>query len=238
MSESDFVDVVGTALVVRPVEMYRGTIKISVTTRKSQSSLDLSLRIRDQVLEALRRVGADDSRIEDAGGHIGHSNYSGRKQVVHELKVRDPDMAVLARAMVAIENVFAGLKRGFLSGVSQDFTFTLDSPQYGRTEEALESALQRAMDDATRKASVLAERAGANIGGATTIVELADRLRPRDPERSANPGDFDAYGLCSFQLSDNSHGMEYTQVTPPTITGAIQLRVRFAMVGKDVASSS
>jgi hypothetical protein len=54
MDELGYIEVIGSALITRPIEVYRGTIKIIVTTRKTKTGLELSLRLRDFRLENRR----------------------------------------------------------------------------------------------------------------------------------------------------------------------------------------
>jgi len=228
MDEPQYIEVVGSALITRPIEVYRGTIKITVTTRKTKTGLNLSLRLRDQVIAALASAGIDPSDIQDAGGSIGHSNWSSKKQLAHELQIENKDMQVFAQAMASVEQVFTAEKSGFFSGVSADFSFTVDEPRYAKTEEANEQALKDAISNATRKARLLTDAAGVELGQVDRITELNRPMRPRssiyEPE---DPTDFDEHLAMRGLACAEDPFVDYTPVSPKQTTGVVQVRLRF-----------
>lgn len=109
MDSLRYIEVIGSALVTRPIEAYRGTVTITVTTRKTKAGLDHSLHLRNQVISALKSAGIADEHIEEAGGSIDHSSWSAKKRLSHELRIKHEDMQVFANAMVAVEQMFSSL---------------------------------------------------------------------------------------------------------------------------------
>lgn len=232
MDESKFIEVIGSAPITRTVEKYRGTICIFVKTRKTQVGLDLSLKIRNQVIDALKASGLSDAEITDAGGSIGHSRWSSKKQMQHEFKVTSEHMNVFAKAMTAVEDVFSNAKPGLMSGISNDFSFTIDEPVYAKNENATENAHREAVADATRKAVILAESAIVSLGPVVRIEELARPYQTTTSYRINGPMDFDLnVGNALFELRDPSDfaAEDYTSVSPKQIIRLVQIRVRFGI---------
>jgi hypothetical protein len=229
MQGQHYIEVVGSAMIVRPVEMQRATIKIAVRTRKADVGLKLSLNLREQVIEALRSAGIDESHIEDGGCSVGHSSWTSKKHLTHILRIQSKEVQAFARAMSAVENVFRSARTSFFSGIDNDFSFVEDEPTFARTEEANEIALREAVRNAIGKAAILAEQAGLSLGSVISISEMTRPARRRvsiyeNPVE--DPLDFDAHvSVRGYDLpSDESL---YTPVAPRQTTGMIQLRVSF-----------
>lgn len=228
MDQSRYIEVIGTALITRPLDVHRGEIKITVTTRKTKAGLDLSLHLRDQVISALKSAGVSESDIKDTGGSIGHSNWSSKKQLSHELQIEHKDMQVFAKAMAAVENVFTNSQPGYFSGISSDFSFTVKEPVYGKAEQANEQALKDAVSHATRKAELLAEAASCKLGPIEQITELVRLPRPRSNFDPEDPMDFDEHVAVDLCLAEDSF-VDYTPVSPRETTRIIRVRVRFGV---------
>jgi hypothetical protein len=182
------------------------------------------------VISALKTAGVDEKNIVDAGGSVGHLNWTSKKQLSHKLQIEDKDMQVFANAMASVEQVFTDAKAGFFSGVSCDFSFNVDEPVYSRTEVANEQALRDAVAAATRKATLLAEAASLQLGPIDQIEELG--RTPRRPSLSHHhayePTDFDEYFSADGMgmLAEESF-VDYAPVSPKQLKRIVQLRVRF-----------
>ena len=232
MSEFAYIDVTGSALIVRPVEMLCATIKISVTTKKAAIGLALSLTLRDSVIQAIKAAGIADDCVTDAGCSVGHSTWSSKKQLTHKLSIQSKETQTFANAMAAVEQVFAAARTGYFSGTTNDFSFVEAEPIYARTEEANELAIREAMKNAAAKAAIIADQAGLSVGPVMAVIEL---VRPRrktshyDNEVD-DPMDFDAHlAIRGYDMESISAGPSFSEVAPRQTTGMVQLRVRFGV---------
>jgi len=227
-----YIEVIGSALFRRPINLHRGTIKITVTTRKAKTGLELSLRLRDDVINALKSVGVDEGGIEDSGAAIGHSSWSGKKQLAHELRIVHKEMQVFANAMAAVEQVFIAEKPKILSGVKCDFFFTVDEPVYGEIEGAKEQALRDAIANARQKATLYAESASVQLGPVEQITEILPPAKRRREDRYEDLLDFDqgALGSGLYELGVDDSFVDYTEVSPRESSRIVQARVRFSLL--------
>lgn len=230
--DRDYIEVTGSALIVRPIEMHRAKINISVTTKKAALGAAMSLRLRDQVIQAIKSVGVSESSITDGGCSVGHSTWSSNKQLTHELSLETQDTQIFVRAMSAIEQVFTEARTSYFSGTQNDFSFAETEPVYSKTEEANELAIREAVKNAIAKAHIIAEQAGLQLGHIMAVSELA---RPRRKvssyfgTESEDPMDFDAH----LQVKGRGYSADtpfpvYTEVAPRQTTGMVELRVRFS----------
>lgn len=228
MQSGHSIEVIGSALIVRPVEMYRATIQISVRTRKAATGLKLVLELREQVVAALVAAGIVESLIQDGGCSVGHSTWSSKKQLKQLLCIQSKQVETIAKAMAGVENVFRAARTGYFSGIENDFSFVEDDPLYARTEEANELALREAVRNAFAKATALAEQSRLTLGTVTSIAEIPRPLRQSSEYRTnfEDPLDFDSHLIgrgYDTQLVDPT----FTPVAPRQTTGMVQVRVRF-----------
>ncbi len=233
MENQHYIEVIGSALIVRPVEMQRATIKISVRTRKAETGLKVSLDLREQVIAALRSAGIEESLIEEGGCSVEHSTWSSKKHLTHILRIQSKEVDRFAGAMAAVENVFREARTGFFSGIENDFSFVENEPLFAKTEEANEMALREAVRNASRKAAILAEQAGLTLGTVVSISEVPRPPRQASENRTAMEDlldlDDDMY-LGGRGYSAPSEQLSYTPVTPRQTTGMVQVRVCFSVV--------
>lgn len=233
MSEFNYIEVTGSAFIIRPIEMLCATIKISVTTKKAANGLAMSLTLRDRVIQAVKTAGIADDCLTDAGCSVGHSTWSSKKQLTHKLTVQSKEAQTFANAMAAVEQVFAEARTMFFSGTTNDFSFVENEPTYARTEEANENALRDAMVNATAKASILAEQAGFRIASVLAVTELMRPQRRRSTMYegdSDDPMDFDAHlAIRGYDLESVDALPRFSEVAPRQTTGMVQLRVRFSV---------
>lgn len=235
VSDLNFIDVLGSGTLSRTIETYRARIEIGVTTRKSQSGLAESLRLRDQIIEALKLSGIDPGKIEEAGGQLDHGGWGGAKNISHELHVSHDDMQVLARAMVAVERIFVETKEPWFSGIHRRLNFNVPTPKYAKDDRANEKALSAAIANARAKASILAQESGLILGEVMFIREIRKELMPslERPNETRNryvsqsddldiDESADSLYDCGFDL------MEYTPAKARVRDGRVHFHVRFA----------
>lgn len=238
LSDLGYIDVLGSATRNRTIETYRARIQIGVTTRKSQSGLVESLKLRDQIIAALKESGVDPEKIEEAGGQLTHGGWGGSKSTSHELHVSHDDMQVLARAMVAVERIFVEIKEPWYSGVRRSLTFDVPTPQYAKDDLANEHAIAAAIANARSKANLLAQEAGLVLREVLFIRELRKELLPSlelpDPMHNQ-------YLSRGFDLDDESancmsdcvaDNIAYSPVKPRVGDGRVHFHVRFATQGE------
>ena len=233
MSELAYIEVTGSALIVRPVEMLCATIKISVTTKKAAIGLAMSLTLRDSVIQAIKAAGIADDCVTDAGCSVGHSTWSSKKQLTHKLSIQSKETQTFANAMAAVEQVFAAARTGYFSGTTNDFSFVEAEPIYAKTEEANELAIREAIKNAAAKAAIIADQAALSVGSVISVIELVRPPRrktsPYDNEVD-DPMDFDAHlRIRGYDMASFDAGPRFSEVAPRKTTGMIQLRVRFGV---------
>jgi hypothetical protein len=231
MENQRYIEVIGSALIVRPVEMQRATIKISVRTRKAETGLKVSLDLREQVITALRSAGIEEALIEDGGCSVEHSTWSSKKHLTHILRIQSKEVDRFAGAMAAVENVFREARTGFFSGIENDFSFVENEPVFAKTEEANELALREAIRNATSKGAILAEQAGLTLGTVVSISEIPRPPRQASEHRTSMEDlldlDDDTY-VGGRGYSVEPERLAYTPVTPRQTTGMVQVRVSFS----------
>jgi hypothetical protein len=235
VSDCDYIEVTGSALIVRTIETHRASINISVTTKKAVLGAAMSLRLRDQVIQALKSVGVAESSITDGGCSLGHSTWSSNKQLTHELSIQTQETQIFVSAMSAIEQVFTEARTGYFSGTQNEFSFKETDPIYAKTEEANELAIREAIKNAVGKAHIIAEQAGLELGSIVAVNEL---IRPRRKLSTPfgaeleDPMDFDAHLAVrgrGYSMDSDSFDQIYTEVAPRKTTGIVELRVRFSI---------
>jgi hypothetical protein len=226
-----YVDVLALAVVQRTIETYRAKIEPTVHTRRKQSCLEESLKLREQVIAALIDSGIDFQSIEEAGGESTHPIWSWSKHVRHELHIRHDDMLMLIRAMGAVERLFLSIKEPYFSGIKREFTFHVPTPEFAKVDDAGEEALKAALTKARAKAAALAQEAGCELGPLVSIIEL-----PRHPVPSRKPNydddSVDAMFDAATVFPDHDYGgggPGYTAAQPPQGVGRTFFRVRFAL---------
>lgn len=232
MQES-WIEVIGSSLIVRVVERQQATIRLRVSTKKTEEGNRLALQLRERTINALESVGIGIDDITDGGSSIGRSHWSSKKRFDHTLSIRSTDIEVLTRAMAAVGKVFEDAKTGMFSGIECGFTFEEDEPVYARTEDANEAALREAVINATGKAAILASQSGLVLGPVVSIREIERIPRRRITDYGSkveDPLDFDAHLSVRIRGYDaGSVPMMYTRVTPRQTTGMLQLRVVFSV---------
>lgn len=230
MSEAYYIDVTGSAVVVRPIEMLCATIKINVITRKAKVGLERSLALRDRVIQVLKSVGIAESDMTDAGGSVNHSTWSSKKQITHKICIQSREPQTFASAMGAVEKVFAEARTGFFSATASDFSFVEDAAVYTDQEEAHQAALREAMQHAAAKAAVIAEEGGLGVDSVMAVTEVVQAPKRRYATYESYDDDlmdFNAYSAPGYDLAAPS-SPEFLKIAPRYTTGLVQLRVRFA----------
>jgi hypothetical protein len=227
------IEVIGSAMIVRPIELYRATIKIIVRTRKTSNGHTRLLELRQRVIESLRASRIEDSGIVDAGVTVSRSIWSSKQSMVQAICIQSPDCEIFARAISGIERVFQDAKPAFFSGIENDFSFEEDEPVYASKEEANELALRAAVQNAAGKARILAEEAKLNLLSVVAMTEIQRPPRKRLTEYGSkveDPIDFDSHlSVRGYDLDYAQEVAPYTRVAPRETTGLIMLRVVFAV---------
>lgn len=218
-----FIEVVASARVSRIVESYRAKIKITVTTRRHESSLAESLALRDRVINALKEAGIDAGNIEEGGGQVTQSSWSSTKTVIHELCVTHPEMPSLIDGMGKVENVFAGIKQKWFSGIKRDFSFTVPTAEFSEDADAIDEALKKAVQHARSKANSLAQEAALQLGEVVSIVEESPRQREAKSGLTADDPDYDS--IFAFSAAD-TEGF-YTPTSPTQSINRTRFRICF-----------
>ena len=225
-NSSRYIEVVEPARVVRTIESYRTVIGITVTTRRTQSCLEVSLKLRDRVITALKNAGLTAEQIEEGGGHVSQQYWSSAKTVVHELRIVHPKMSQLVEGISEVERVFATIKDRWFSGVRRDFSVNAPTPEFADTSGTVADAMKQAMQRAKLKATSLAQEAGVQLGALESIVEEAP-LRPISSQNSVYADDpmLDDFDLGFSEMTSGT----YTPATPAKSKQSSRFRIRFSI---------
>jgi hypothetical protein len=227
------IEVIGSAMIVHPVELYRATIQIIVRTRKTSNGHTRLLDLRERVIESLLSSKIEDSGIVDLGVAVSRSIWSSKQSMVQTICIQSPDCEIFARAISGIEKVFHDAKPAYFSGIENDFSFEEDEPVYASKEEANELALRAAVQNAAGKAKILAEEAKLNLLSVVSISEIQRPPRKRLTEYGSkveDPIDFDSHlSVRGYDLVSAHEVAPYTRVAPRETTGLLLLRVVFSV---------
>ena len=142
MSNTEYIEVVGTAQHDPAVEAYRARIEFILRARRNRSALDESLATRRRVIDALKEAGVEQNDIQEAGGSID-SMYWSKKRISQSLLVRASDIKVLARAMSLVEPLCSGSK--------YDLSFQFVAPSFAKSQNLYLETLKQALADARSK---------------------------------------------------------------------------------------
>ncbi len=224
------IEVIGSAMIVRPVELHRATITFIVRSKKTSDGHDRLLELRERVIAAMLHSGIEKSDIVDVGVAVRRSIWSYRQSLVQTLCIQTADCECLVKSISAIGQVFQDVKPGYFSGMEHDFSFEEDEPVYASEEEANELALRSAVQNATAKATILAEQSGLILERILSIAEIhrPPRKRTEFGATVEDPVNFEShlkvrgYNLGSGELT-------YTRTAPRKTAGLLELRVVFAV---------
>ncbi|NQV26162.1 MAG: SIMPL domain-containing protein [Rhodopirellula sp.] len=229
MGDTDrHIEVVSSANVSRTVESYRARIDLTVATRKKQSCLDESITLRDDVLSALSDAGISADNVEEGGGQVTQSSWSSTKTVTHQLQVSHTDMSVIIQAMANVERIFASIKLPWFSGIRKDFTFNAPTPDFMDDPNAAENAFIVAIANAKRKAAILAQEAGLQLGHVISITEESRAKSQQQINHQFGATD-DLFHDDFNQSFAESLPFSYSPAAPRQGTARSFFRVRFAI---------
>lgn len=215
-----YVEVLGEGAYDESVQRLGVSIRISAETHRTESAMSEIARLRDLCIERLKAAGVSADDIREAGAGVEQQPWRGKKrsatQVIH---VSTGDMAVITKAIYSVEPLVKDKR--------YTFNTTMHLPQFEALPGAVEAAQRRAMADARRQASVLAEEAGLILGGVLQVQQLPRTVRQ---QHGYQPYGSDSIGeMCAFD-AEASAPPGASGIDTPQRAVRVRYRVRFAAV--------
>lgn len=221
-----FIEVIAHSKVVRHVESYQTEIEIVVSNRKKNqhSCLEDSLKLRDEVIAALRKAGITEENIQEGGGDRSWFYNTDWKSVSHQLKASHADISILIKAMAKVEKIYTTTKQSFFSPIKKSLSLSAPQPKFSIKDNVVDHSLKMVITEAKEKASILASEAGLKLSGVLTIIEEPQSNSVKSRSAGEMLSDVVDDEMLSTEMGEN-----YTMVSPQRRSTSRRFRVRFTV---------
>ena len=166
-----FIDVRGEAALVERVNEYRADLSVTVRAAQAENAIDEVEALRTRCIRGLRDSGILDSEISEGAGEVWRPWFWKKKpgqEASRRILLCCSDVTKLFAALSALEPIFAGQR--------YSISVSMRRPGFQPTPDDRCAAEAGAIEDARRKAQVLADAAHARLGGVAQIEEIDARV--------------------------------------------------------------
>ncbi len=166
MSEHPYIEVTGESTYEEQISLYRFELELTVRATKGDTALDEVLQLRNSVVECLHANAIRDDEIAEGGAELWRSWWWRRKvgQEAHQkILIEVDDFARFATAAAALEPLFEN-QRYFLAVHTQQSEFEAE-------EETKDESRRMALQDAKRKADLIAKETGTSLGAVLQVEQ-------------------------------------------------------------------